>query len=135
MSEPDPKQRQFDVLFSTLCEFQNGMLTSTTQVAGFLSVTIGWLATSSDARHFLAASRDARRFAILALLSTFLLYAFASVKVFRSSKKTFGLLCKLDFMPSEYYQNRVIDLPILLVFVVGNFFLVALVIGFVWRAI
>jgi len=130
MPGADQKQ-QFDTLYSTLCDFQQGLLTSTTQVAGFLSVTIGWLATSKDAREFLKASSTGRNIAVLALIGTFLLYGFGSVKVYRSSQRTYRLLSKLDFMPSEYFQNRVIDIPILLVYTIGNLFLVGLVIGLV----
>jgi uncharacterized membrane protein (UPF0136 family) len=132
MPSADQKQ-QFDVLFSTLCEFQSGLLTSTTQVAGFLSVAIGWLATSTNARDFLRESGTGRNIAVLALIGTFLLYAFGSIKVYRSSQKTFRFLTRLDFMPSEYFQNRVVDVPILLVYCAGNLFLVGLVIGLVYQ--
>jgi hypothetical protein len=132
MPGADQKQ-QFDVLFSTLCEFQSGLLTSTTQVAGFLSVAISWLATSSNARAFLKNSGTGKNIAVLALIGTFLLYGFGSLKVYRSSQKTFQLLTRLDFMPSEFFQNRVVDVPILLVYTIGNLFLVGLVIVLVYQ--
>jgi len=128
----DAKQR-FDILFSTLCEFQSGLLTSTSQVAGFLIVAIGWLATSSAARDFLKNNGTGRIVTILALLGTFVLYSLGCLKVYLSSQKTFRLLKHLDFVPPEYLEDRIVDIPILLIYTVGNLFLVALAVGLVFE--
>jgi hypothetical protein len=134
MSETSKIQRQFDILYATLCEVQTGLVNSTAQVAGFLLLSTGWIATSDTAQKLLRSDRFTRRLAVAALGGAFVLYVAATMKTFVISEKTFALLKKLDFMPPDYYENRRVDSAVLVVFLVGNLFLAGLEAGLVLRA-
>jgi hypothetical protein len=134
MAETDIKKEQFDVLYATLRELQTGLVDSTSKVAGFLLLATGWLATSSTARAFLHADGVVRNLAVAALAGAFVLYACASFVVFSTSRKTLQSLDRLEFLPRDCYANRAISLPVLLIFIVGNFCLFGLAAGLVFRA-
>jgi hypothetical protein len=133
MPTADEKQRQFDVLYATLCGLQQGLLDSTTKVAGFLLLATGWLATSQSAQAFLH-DPFTRHLAVTSLAAAYALYACAAIMVYADSKRTLTLLVRLDSMPLEYYETRVITLPALLIFLFGNLALAALAAGLAFRA-
>ena len=108
-------QQQFDVLFTTLHEIQTGLISSTAQVAGFLLLATGWIATSQTAQTFLRTDKSARYLAVASLGGAFMLYVAASLKTFLVSRKALALLKGLNFMPSENFVGRSIDVPIILV--------------------
>ena len=125
-------QNQFDVLYATLRDLQAfSLLDSTSKVAGFLLLGTGWFATSNTTREFLQSNPFARRLFVVALAGAFFLYAFASILAFRTSQKTLQRLATLNFMPGDCYESRAVSLPVLLVFIGGNFFLCGLVAGLV----
>ena len=126
MPEADPKQKQFDVLFTTLGELQQGLISSTTQVAGFLLLTIGWLATSESAWKLLHSHRHVGDVTAAALAGAFGLYSFGAYMVYARSQRTFMLLGRLALMPADCYDTRVINLPELSIFIGGTFFLFGL---------
>jgi hypothetical protein len=134
MAEAEHKKEQFDVLYGTLRELQMGLLDSTSKVAGFLLLGTGWLATSDTARAFLHSDPIARTLAVIALAGVFALYAGASIMVFAVSRRTLRTLRGLDFLPLNCYADRAINLPALLIYVVGNFCLCGLEAGLVLRA-
>jgi hypothetical protein len=131
MSENSNAQRRFDVLYGSLSEIQKGLVDSATQVAGFLLLATGWIATSKEARTFLHEQKSARYLAALALAGAFILYMSGSVGAFVLSRRTFRSLNALDFMPPDYYTARSITLAVLLTVLSGNAFLAILAIGLV----
>jgi hypothetical protein len=132
-SQTNHSEQEFVLLYETLCEIQKGLLDNTAKVAGFLLLVTGWLATVEGARKFLQSDKVAGYLAIVALTGAFAFYVCASMKAFMISKRTFAMLNKLQFMPTEYYETRRVDLTTLAIFVVGNLFLAVLAGCLVWR--
>jgi hypothetical protein len=129
MAEADPKLKQFDVLYSTLGELQKGLLSSTTQVAGFLLLAIGWLATSANTFPLLHSRPTVRYMAAAALCGAFVLYAYGACMVYTRSQKTFKMLIQVDLMPVDFYESNVLNLRELFIFIAGTFFLFGLAAG------
>ena len=120
-------KHKFDLLYGSLCEIQKSLLDSTAKVAGFLLLAIGWIATSSEARDFLSDDVLSKCITIATLVGAFSFYTFAANKAHLASIRTVELLIELDYMPHQYYVLRKIDLTTLVLFVVGNLFLVFLI--------
>ena len=127
MTETNNTKGRFDVLFGTLCEIQKGLLENTVKVAGFSVIAIGWLATSDYTQRLLRADKTLRYLVVAATGGAFALYVVASLKAFAISQQSLSLLNKLNFMPLDYYKNRSIDAPVLIVYIAGNLFLSLLV--------
>ena len=123
----DSRQKQFDVLFSTLGNLQTGVMSGTSQVAGFLLVVIGWLATSEKALGLLPSHSPNRSMVAVALVAAFGFYVYGVAIVYSRSQHTFKMLTRLDFMPSEYFKTNVLGLSELAVFIGGNAFLVGVI--------
>jgi hypothetical protein len=132
MPSSDNAQRQFDVLYQTLCDIQTRLLDSNSKVAGFLLLATGWMATSKDARQFLQSEPHARGIVIAALVGAFVLYVCASFQAWWISRQTLSLLNNLSFLPENCYKQRRVPLSTLLIFSLGNGCLAALTVFFVW---
>lgn len=126
-------KRQFDLLYSSLCDIQKSLLDNTAKVAGFRLIAIGWIATSTAARDFLKDDELTRYVAVAALGGAFLFYALAARKAHQASLRTVELLNALDYLPEEHYLLRRVGLTTLVLFVVGNLFLVLLVASLILR--
>jgi hypothetical protein len=124
--QPQNENRQFDVLYETLCEVQKGLLDNTARAAGFLLLATGWIATSETARSFLKADAVAKYIMIAAIGGAYVCYVCAAIKARRISVRTSALLDELRFMPSSYYACRVIDTRLLGLAVLANLFITLL---------
>ena len=117
---------KFDLLYATLCETQNGLLDSTAKVAGLLLLVTGWIVTSESAQKFIKANEFFKYLALIILLIAFALYVWASLCAFWISQSTISLLNDLNYMESKYYEQRQVEKRTLILFIGGNFLIVAL---------
>lgn len=131
MPSPDNRQRQFDVLYEMLSDIQQRFMDNNAKVAALLLLGVGWVATSKDARNFLATMHHAKAIGIAATSTAFFVYVIASLQAWWISRKTLASLSNLDFMPVEYYRERQLRLSTVLICTLGNASLAALSIALV----
>jgi hypothetical protein len=113
-------KEQFDLLYANLKHYHDSSIDSVFKVAGFLIIVGGWLVTSQDARAFLASSLLIRLTAVAVISVVGVVYVQLAVRVLRESQRTFEMLKRLSYMPTENFQQVVIRPSTILPFVLAS---------------
>jgi hypothetical protein len=103
-----PKEK-FDTLYELLKEHYAGLIDFEFKHGTVLTLLLGWVLASKDARDFLHSYGGVARFVCVAVL---LYAAFHSIWVwnfYRRSLLAYTQLCKLGYMPTEYFEKRCIQ--------------------------
>jgi hypothetical protein len=103
-------KEKFDMLFGLLKGYFNQLVDNSFRHATVEALILGWLITSESARNFLQNNRVVSWFAC----GVVLLYAtFHSTWIWKNYLRSciaYTQLCKLGYMPSEYFGPRRIPL-------------------------
>ncbi|HEV8582500.1 MAG TPA: hypothetical protein VGX68_25825 [Thermoanaerobaculia bacterium] len=132
MATADDKSR-FEILFGALRDHQQGLLENTAKTAGFLLLSIGWLATSQTARETLNADGLLRGAAIGGVLVATALYIAAAFHVYRAAQRIRARLIELAYLPLEDIETRGISALLLAVLTLGNLTISLLLVVLIWR--
>lgn len=122
-------KQEFDLHIGFLTETNKAFVDNTGKVAGFLLLALGWLATSEDAREYLASTPQIAKLAALAVAVTFLLYTAASLGAYRRSRDSYVRLVDLAYLPESAFKARKLGLATSAVCVVGTAVLACLLVA------
>jgi hypothetical protein len=111
-------QTAFELLYSELRHYHDGLYDGAYKVVGSLLLIIGWIITSDTARRVLQQSKWTRWAAIVCIVVCFVgAWALAS-QLYGKSAHTAKMLDSLNYIPREYYEDRIITKPTLTIVVV-----------------
>ena len=105
---------------SYLTDASKAFVSNTSKVAGFLLASIGWLATSREARAYLSSAMPIAYLAAVAVLFTCALSTAASRIAFNACEQTYQNLLSLNYLPERAYEARRLKVSTFLVCVIGN---------------
>jgi len=118
-SEASVKEK-FDLLFVLLKDYFNQIVDNSFRHATVEVVVLGWLISSESARNFFQSNRVVSWYAC----SVTLLYAiFHSIWIWKNylrSRTAYVQLCKLGYMPSEFFDSPRISLFMPVSFIVAH---------------
>lgn len=128
----DNKAR-FDILFETLRDYQQSLLDNSAKTAGFLLLSIGWLATSQTARDTLRSDGLLRGAAVCAVFVGMAVYITAALHVYRAARRIRARLVDLSYLPLDDLEARRLSGNMVLVFTLGNLAIALLLVAVIWR--
>jgi hypothetical protein len=102
----DTARQEFDLHIAVLTDTQKALVEATAKVAGFLLLALGWLATSEQARTYLARDKPAAIVFALAMVVAYLISAFLTWLAYRACAKTYSHLQSLAHLPERAYEVR-----------------------------
>src|SRR5262245_22418549 len=99
---------QFELLYGDLRSLHETFVDGSAKMVGFQIIVLGWLITSESVASALKVNPAVCLIAAAAILISGLVYVIISLKTYRASKRIFGLLCSIAYMPQSHFQTRVI---------------------------
>jgi hypothetical protein len=112
--------QESDIHITYLSETHKAFIENSAKVTGFLLLAIGWYATSTEARSFLATTSGLAVLSAIAVLSAYALSVAASWVAYSGSAMTYRRLQQLAYLPEEAYKERRLGLLTFAVCAAGN---------------
>lgn len=124
--------KKFDVLYSSLVKHHATFIDSAFRVAGFLFLVMGWLLTSKNAQSSISKSISLSIITIVLLLISGLIYSTICNRIKHFSNKLYEELETLDYLPKNYYSDRLISTRTLAVFLIAIWLLIFFAISLIY---
>lgn len=131
-TQDQARKSEFDLHVAHVTEIHKAFIENTGKITGFLLLSVGWFATSRDARAFLASNSDLTFVAILAVVAAYGLSLAASWVGLHTSRKALLRLKALDYLPPVAYEARALGPVTFAVCAIGNGVLAGLVSAALW---
>lgn len=94
----------FDLLVDDLRGHRPALFDNVAKVTGFLLISIGWLATSKDARAFFGVNPFIKYCFVAAFLLLGSMASASCIMAYRHSLRMLDLMRGIEFMDSKYYE-------------------------------